>query len=209
MGLLDNIGSISSSVDKTLGGISGKLNDITSVAKGVLCLPTMISGLVSNIPNIIGGLSTGINSGLNNIINAATATVEATIQNAVNDITSRITDFTTKINGLIGDVQNSVNQVLGFVDYIKASVSDVKSFVSDKENCNFAAASLGKCIVQQTINNLTAKDLRDASAGSLNVTGLTSKVTALGNVDSVISKTTDKQITQLNRASKIMKIAGK
>ena len=209
MGLLDNIGSISSSVDKTLGGISGKLNDITSVAKGVLCLPTMISGLVSNIPNIIGGLSAGINSGLNNIISAATATVEATIQNAVNDITGKITDFTTKINGLTGDVQNSVNQVLGFVDYIKASVSDVKSFVSDKENCNFAAASLGKCIIQQTINNLTVKDLRDASAGSLNVTGLTSKVTALGNVDSVISKTTDKQITQLNRASKIMKIAGK
>lgn len=209
MGLLDNIGSISSNVDKTLGGISGKLNDITSVAKGVLCLPTMISGLTSAIPSLIGSITTGINTGLSNIIDAATATVQATIQNAVSSITDKVTDITARVNGLVGDVKNSIGQVVGFVDYLKASVDDVKNFVSDKENCNFAGATLGKCIIQQTINNLTTRDLRDASAGGVSISGLTSKVSSIGSVDGVISKTTEKQLAQLKRASKIMKVAGK
>lgn len=209
MGLLDNIGSISSGVDKALGGISGKLNNLTSVAKGVLCLPTMIAGFVSSIPNIIGGVVNGINTALNNIVGAATATVEAAIQNAVGEITGRITDVTTRVNALLGDVQNAIGQVLGFVDYLKASVNDVKAFVSDKENCNFAGAALGKCIVQQTLNNLTKKDLRDTSAGSLSVTSLTNKVTSAGNVDNVITRTADKQLAQLRRAQKVMKVSGK
>jgi len=209
MGLLDNIGSISGGVDKALGGISGKLNNLTSVAKGVLCLPTMIAGLVSSIPNIIGGVVGGINTALTNIVSTAAATAEAAIQNAVGEITGRITDVTTKVNALLGDVQNAVSQVVGFVDYLKASVGDVKSFVNDKENCNFAGAALGKCIVQQTLNNLTKKDLRDASAGALDISRLTNKVTSVGNVDNVITRSADKQLAQLRRVQKVMKVSGK
>ncbi len=209
MGLLDNIGSISKSVDSTLGGISGKLNDLTSVAKGVLCLPTMIAGFTSSIPGLIGGITTGINTALNNIVAAATATVQITIQNAVDEIAGKITDVTARVNGLIGDAQNAIGQVAGFIDYLKASVDDVKSFVSDKENCNFEGATLGKCIVQQTINNLTKKDLRDTSAGVLSITSLTDKVSGLSDASSVVKRTADKHTKQLKRAAKISNILSK
>jgi hypothetical protein len=158
---------------------------------------------------LIGGITTGINTALNNIVAAATATVQNTIQNAVDEIAGKITDATARVNGLIGDAQNAVEQVKGFKKYLNASVGDVKNFVNDKENCNFAGAALGKCIVQQTVGNLTKKDLRDTSAGGLSVSSLTNKVASIGDVGSVVTRTADKQLVQLKRVQKIIKVSGK
>ena len=213
MGLLDNISNLSSKVGGTLGSAAVKINGLTTIAKGVLCLPTMISGLVSSIPGIINGVVSGIGNAANAAVGAAAGMIGNAVNNAVNGIAGAITGAITggfaKIDALLGAVAATIIAVKAFIDFVKDAVEDVKSFVENKENCNFAAATMAKCIILETVNNLTNKSLRDAASGAVSVSSLSNSVTSSGTVQGVVNRYADKQVAQLHRASSVLGKASK
>jgi|GEM_PF-2970787 len=206
MGLLDNIGKVSNSISKKAGGLASGLNDLTSAAKGVLCLPAMISGAVSTIPNIIGGIIGGITNTINSSIAAATSIATNAIQGAVDDITSKF----NKVNQLLGEIGTISLEVNNFFNAIDNSVADIKSFISDKDNCSFAGAALSKCLAQETLNNLSKRDISSIAKGSLKLEDAINKSVSTGNkLESVVGSNINKHAAQLNRASSILNKANK
>ena len=210
MGLLDDIGSASSKLNNTLGGASAKLDSLTSAAKGVLCLPTMVSGLVSSLPNIAGGLVGSIVNTINGTINAATSIAVGAIDQAVDNVTGIINDTAATVNALLISISDAVNQITGFADNIKSRVGDVKSFISDKENCNFAGAALGKCIAQESISSTTRKDIRSVAGGAISSSSLVNDtVSKVGRLEGTINNVVNKHAAQVTRATSVIQKAGK
>jgi len=208
MGLLDSISNLSSKVGGTLGSAAVKINGLTTIAKGVLCLPTMIAGLASSIPGIINGVVSGVGNAAIAAVGAAAGMINNAIVNAIQSVTQQASDSITgvfaKIDALLGQVAATIVAVKAFIDFVKASVEDVKSFVENKENCNFAGAVMAKCIIIETVNSLTKNNLRDASIGVIGVSDLANNVTNAGTVQGVVTGYANKQVAQLHRASSVL-----
>ena len=203
MGLLNNINSISSKVGGSLGNISSKINGLMSIAKGILCLPTMVAGFISNIPNMINGIASGVTNtligSLTNISGQAAGMVEGAIRSKLN-----------KVNGIVSSISGLVGGILGFVQDVKNQVDDILNFIPSKENCNFSGAALSKCLVQQSLQGVDRKDIRDAAAGLVDVNSLVNKsLTNIGDPRNIIAGYTNKHISQLQRAHSIINKAGK
>ena len=213
MGLLDNISSISNNVNGNLGRLSGKIKDISTAAKAILCLPAMISGFINNIPGIINGIIAGVGSAITNTINGTLNQllngVNGIAGQAIQDAVNKVNRFAGLIGAIIGGASSIFGSLLGFVNSIRAEVDDIKNFVSSSANCNYAGASLAKCIAQQTLSNLSKKDIKSAASGRVSIQTLTSRASRAQNPLGLVKKHADKHVSQLNRASNIINKAGR
>lgn len=207
MGLLDNISNTSNKLYSKLGGISSKVEGFSNIAKGVLCFPTLISGALSSIPGLIGNITSGvgliINSTVNSIFNNIQNAVSGAIQDTVDNINGRISTLTSAVNSITGNI-------LGFAKGLESQVLDVLNFVPSKENCQFAAAELNKCVTKQAVNSISNKQLRNIAAGIVDINTVSAAITRNVNTSTgPIAGIANKQVKQLNRASAILNKAGK
>lgn len=203
MGLLDNISNTSNKLYSKLGGISSKVEGFSNIAKGVLCFPTLISGALSSIPGLIGNITSGV--GL--IINSTVNSIFNNIQNAVS---GAIQDTVDNVSGRIGVLTSAINNILGFAKGLESQVLDVLNFVPSKENCQFAAAELNKCVTKQAVNSISNKQLRNIAAGIVDINTVSAAITRNVNTSTgPIAGFANKQVKQLNRASAILNKAGK
>lgn len=174
-GLLDALNGVfdafDSKISSLIGGstnIFGKVQDLVAAAEALadqaatiakigLCLPSILS----SIPGMIGGLaSTALKSiagSITDVIGGLSGIVTGIVDQALNSITGAIAGTINKFTNILGQIQASIQAVLGLFNSLKEKVEDIKKFVSDSDNCKFAAASFLSCMASNILCDLSNK----------------------------------------------------
>lgn len=196
MALIDSVGGLYSAVNNKVGAL-------TSVAKGVLCLPAILSGL----PGILGNVAKGVLGSLKNQALGLMSGVVGGLTGLINDI---IQDAVDKVAGTFNKIlqlQATILATIGLIEEtlfnIQNQVKDAIDFSKSQENCRFAAAEMFKCLAGSIINDLSKKSIIDAK---LDITSLVSKASKKlaqpGNIiegyTKKISSSVDKATAQIN-----------
>lgn len=197
--------TIIGSVGKILSAANSKADQLTTLAKGALCLPSIIANLPdmgkSLVGNVIGGVAAGINSATGQISDIITDTV----QGAIASITGAITGVIDSAVGLVAEVAGVITAVGNFISDFKDGVDEVLDFTADKENCNFAAASLMNCVVGEAISNINIRDVKDINKGLKTITDSVDKATsAITDVAGPLNRSVAKKAEQIDRAARIV-----
>ena len=201
MALINSVGGLFSAVNNKVGAI-------TSVAKGIMCIPAILTGL----PGIAGNLAKGVLSSLQNQAAGIMAGIVGGLTNLISDT---INNFVGQIAGLVNKILQIEATILATIGLIKAEINsiinqvkDIFEFSKNQENCRFAAASLSKCIVGSLLNGLSKKMAMDAmkSPGGIDklISNATKKLAQPGNViekyTGKLSNSIDKATSQINTA---------
>lgn len=178
---------------KNLISVSNNLADqVTTVAKGVFCIPSILSNLPSILGAVAGSLigqitaqATAIAAGL---ANAALSIVE----NKLAEITGKITGVITQILALQAAILGTIGMIKGLFKGLQARAKDIQDFVSNEENCKFAAAELLNCVASSLLNDLTSDVVKKINAGTQKVSdyvdNATNKLTKPNEVLTKFSK---------------------
>ena len=82
-------------------------------------------------------------------------------------------------------------------------MKDVKNFTSNKENCNFAAATLLNCITSQALSNVTTKGAVNISKGLESVDSASNKIAReIASPAGAINRTINKAAYNVSRAER-------
>jgi len=197
--------NIISSVGNVLNAANEKADKLTSIAKGALCIPSMITGLPDLGKSLIGNLSASLSTILTSATGMISDLVVGTIGGAVSDITGSVNSVINSVTGVIASLGGIYEQGEDFILGIKDKVQDVKAFTDKKENCNFAAASLLNCITSQALSNVSAKGAVDISKGLKSVSGFATEISdKIASPAGAINKTIDKASYEVGRAERII-----
>jgi phage-related minor tail protein len=174
--------ALDSKVSSFLGGatnILGKVQSLVVAAEAIadqaatiakigLCLPSILSGL----PGMIGGLANtalkSIAGSVTGVIGGLSGVVTGIVDQALSSITGAVTGVLNKFTNILGQIQASIQSVLGLFNSLKEKVEDIKKFVSDSDNCKFAAASFLSCMASNLLcelSNKVANTLTDPLGG--------------------------------------------
>ncbi len=195
--------NIISSVGNFLNAANSKADQLTSIAKGVLCIPSILSlefgkSLIKNIKltdAIIGNIKKSLISDL----------IVGTIGGAVDKVTGSITSLIGSVTGVIASLRGIYEQGEDFILGIKDRVQDVKNFTDKKENCNFAAASLLNCITSQALSNFGAGDAVRVSKKLKSISGFATEISdKITSPVGAINRTIDKAAYEVGRAERMI-----
>jgi len=203
MALIDSVGGLYSAVNTKAGAL-------TSAAKGILCIPAILTGL----PGILGNVAKGVLGSLQNqalgamaaIANGITGLITDTITNAVNEITGAISNVLDKVLQLQATILATIGLAQATIDNFKNQIKDALDFAKNQENCRFAAAEMLKCVTGSIIGDISKKVAINAKldiSGIDNLVGdLTSKISKPGNIieqyTGKLSSSVDKATSQIN-----------
>jgi len=161
------MGALATATGGILTGVSTKLGGVISVAKGILCLPQLFSPnslkyLTANIGNFLAAYASNVITSFTNFV---TDTVTRNIQNATGITTSQL----NAINNFIKDIKETIQLIKTFAETFEQQVTDMWEFLTDKENCDFAAAELGKCLISDVLDELPKSITKQLSDGTLDL----------------------------------------
>jgi len=173
-------------------GTAGKVESISGAIGGILCLPQLVmEELVAIVKQSIS------------ILLAAPLAMANALLGIVNDTINAV------VNSVIGALNNLIASIQGIIDSVIQSIQNIKDFVNriknnlfNKDNCNFNAASLLKCITANVVNNIKKSDISKINDGIITITNkaqeISNKLVEPGNVlTSYLNKTS----SSLNRAT--------
>lgn len=194
-----------SSVKGFLNAANNRADQLTAIAKGALCLPSLISNLPDLGKSLIGNVIASTNSILSDATSAISSIITSTIDNAINKITGSIAGTLNSITGFIAEVVGTIEEVKNFANGLKDKVSDIKDFTSSKENCNFAAASLLNCITSQALANVSAKAAVEVRKGLVPIDSIVDDISdIIAKPSGVINNIINKTAFDINRASRMI-----
>lgn len=159
------MGAISTATGGILTGVSTKVGAITSVAKGVMCLPQIFSpqGLQYLAANVVNLLSTYAASVITGLTNFVADTITRNIQN----ITGTIGSTLNQINNLLREINESITLIKTYLTSLEDRAKNILDFLLDGSNCNFAAAELAKCMISDILDEVpksVTKSLADGTS---------------------------------------------
>jgi phage-related protein len=159
------MGLIAVTAGGLITGYSNQFGALTSVAKGILCIPQLLSpsGLKNLTAGIMGALSAVAGEVIAGLLGFVGTVVSRTIENITGIISSQI----AAINAFIEDISATITLIKSIIGSLDDIAKNTMKFLLDGQNCQFAAAELGKCIVGGILEEITNKAARDLSIGSL------------------------------------------
>ena len=173
-----------SKVSNTVAGTFGTLQSLTNIAKGVLCLPSLLSQFkginLKAIMGNVGSFAVSVLSSLKDIV-----------QDQINYIIAgALIDLVDPIRAILGDIQDTLAQFNELRDQIDFEVQDLVDNIKNQQNCIAQGASLFNCVAQLAVNNISKKDVRDLN-GSVDL--ITQKIEestagAQGAISSVVTR---------------------
>lgn len=197
--------NIISSVGRIFNVANSKADQLTTIAKGALCIPSMIAGLPDLGKSLIGNIAASASNILTSATNMISDLVVGTIGGAVNDITGSITSVINSATGGIASIAGVIEQGKDFYKGLGDKVQDVKNFSESKENCNFAAATLLNCITSQALSNVSAKGAVDISKGLKSVSSFATEISdKIASPAGAINRTIDKAAYEVGRAERMI-----
>lgn len=194
---------LNSSIGNFLTAANKKADQLTAGAKIALCLPSFLTALspqalLGRVFSTVAGLAESIVSTVSNI-------VLDTINSAVSQITGAFLSTLNSLTSALGQIGSAIQQVKGFYDGLKNRVTDINKFVSDKQNCDFAAAQLMNCIVSQALNSVTPKIAVDISKGTVPVQKFASEISqAVAAPGGAINRAVNKTASEIDRATRVI-----
>lgn len=190
MSLLNNVGKISFDIGNKLGNISSKLDGITGIAKGILCLPTLVSGLITSIPSLINGISAGVANLVNGAVDGFVGAIDSLVNQKIQKTVNKINGAATEALGVLALVAGTVGDVFAFARDTESKVLDVLNFTASKDNCSYAIAELDKCATKQVESTFSPRVLKNIASNELRSAGSRGQVKLLpdGTIDTRASK---------------------
>ena len=197
--------NIVSSVKGFFNAANEKADQLTSIAKGALCIPSMIAGMPDLGKQAVGQIVASASTILNQASSIISNLIIGSIGSAVNDITGSISGLINSVTGMVASIKGAIEQAEEFKESIKNRVKDIKEFTSSKENCNFAAATLLNCITSQALSNVTAKGATEIAKGLKSVTGISNKISnTISGPTGAIDRTIRKAAYNVSRAERMV-----
>ncbi len=211
-----------SSVGRFVNAANEKADQLTSGAKALLCLPSIIGGLPDLGKGLMGSVVSNLTTTLENAVDTVSNIVTNTINGAVNSITGAIDgvvqDFTNGLDNLIGsinlvkgafnEIKDQLTDVYNKIKSVKGGVRDKLGAIADKENCNFAAATMLNCITAQAVGAVSDRAAIDIAKGLKPVSDFANDVASeISGVGGAIDNIVKKQAAQVDRATKIVQKA--
>jgi len=194
-----------SSVGRFVNAANMKADQLTAGIKGVLCLPSIVAGLADLGKGIIGATISNFTKVLENAVSTVSGIVTNTINGAINTITGSIAGVVDSIQRAIDEVTGAIQTLKDFADGINNRAKDVKEFVSDKENCNFAAASLLNCITAQAVASVSDREAVNVAKGLKPISDfaeeVADKISAPGGA---IDRSVQKVAGEIDRATRVV-----
>lgn len=199
MALIDSVGGLYAAVNTKIGSL-------TSVAKGILCIPAILTGLPGIIGNVLGELKNQATGAMAAITSGITGLITSIVTDAVNQITGAVANVLDKILQLQATILATIGLAQATIDNFKNQINDALAFAKNQENCRFAAAEMLKCLAGSLLNDISKKVAVDAK---LDISGidklvgnLTSKISKPGNIieqhTEKMSRSVDKATNQIN-----------
>jgi len=183
--------TITTSVGGLIGAVNDKVDTITSVANGILCLPYIltdgIGGLMNTAINTLASTLKSIAAGLQGLINKV-------VKSVINKIVGAIKKLLGKILSVFDIIKSLINKV-------KSLINKIKSAIFERENCKFVAASLFKCILSEAANSITKRESAIPDITSLidsKTQSIADKITQPGEL---IDRYVDKASNMASRAT--------
>ncbi len=200
--------NIMNTVSGVFNAANAGADQLTTAAKGVLCLPSILSSGVDSAKSIMGGALAGATQAIATLSSTIETLVTGTISNQISKVTGAASSIINTIVGAIGTVAATFELSKNFISGIKSRTADVLDFTSSKENCNFAAATLANCITSQALNSVTSKIVVDVSKGLAPVNNIINDVaSSVSSPAGSINNFINKQAAQIDKADKIIKAA--
>jgi prophage DNA circulation protein len=194
-----------SSVKGFLNSANARADQLTAIAKGALCLPSILSNLPDLGKSVMGNILASANSILSDATAAISGIVTDTIDNAIAKITGSIAGVLNTITGLVAEVAGAIESIKSFAEGLSSKVSDIKDFTASKENCNFAAASLLNCIASQALANVSAKAAVDVSKGLVPIDEFANSISeSILSPAGAINNTINKTANEIDRATRMV-----
>lgn len=162
--------NVVSSVGGLISSINTKVDTITSVANGILCLPFI---LTDGIGGLISSTINNLASALNNIANGILGLVNSIVSAAINKVLG-------VVNRILGKILGVFNAIKSLINSAKALLDRIRKGIFDRDNCRFAAAGLFKCIVGEVNNSIVKRDGAGLTNNTLN-TFIAEKTQAITN----------------------------
>lgn len=181
-----------SKIGGLITGTAGKIESISAAVGGIMCLPqlvieelgALVNQSIATLLAIPGAMASALLGVVNGIIDNVIGTVVGAIKK------------------LIGALQGILDAVLQGIQNIKNFVNKVKDNLFSKDNCNFNAASLLKCITSSVASNVSKSDVSKITNG---ITSITDKATEISNKiaapGAVLAKYLDKASNNISRAT--------
>jgi phage-related protein len=193
------------SVGRLISAANQKADLLTAGAKAVLCIPSMLSGLPDLGKGIVSSILSNIGKTLENFASTVSGIVTNTINGAVSQITGSIVGVINTVTQTLGQIGSAIEAGKEFAQGLKDRVNDIKDFTSEKENCNFAAATLLNCIAAQAIGSVSAKASIDLAKGLKPIADFANDVSkSIAAPGGAITRTVDKAASQIDRATRIV-----
>tara|TARA_R110002153_G_scaffold169310_1_gene322136 strand:- start:109 stop:723 length:615 start_codon:yes stop_codon:yes gene_type:complete len=194
-----------SSVKGFLNAANARADQLTAIAKGALCLPSILSNLPDLGKAVMGNILASANSILSDATSAISGIVTDTIDNAIAKITGSIAGALNTITGLVAEVAGAIESIKSFAEGLSSKVSDIKDFTASKENCNFAAASLLNCIASQALANVSAKAAVEVSKGLVPIDEFANSISdSILSPTGAINNTINKTANEIDRATRMV-----
>lgn len=200
--------AIRSSVGRFITAANQKADQLTAGAKAALCLPSIIAGLPNLGKGLIGATVSNLTSILSNSVNTVLNIVTNTINGAVNTITGSIAGVVDSAQKAIDEVSGAIVDAYYYAKAARGKAKDVSDFTSEKENCDFAAATLLNCITAQAVASVSDREAVNIAKGLKPVSDFANEVAdQISAPGGAIDRTVEKQAAQIDRATKVVQKA--
>ena len=102
--------NIVSSVKGFFSAANEKADKLSSIAKGALCIPSMISGMPDLGKQAVGQVVASASTILDQASSIVSSLVIGSIGGAVDKITGSITGFLNSVTGIVASIKGTVDQ---------------------------------------------------------------------------------------------------
>lgn len=191
-----------SKVTNLFSAANNLADQVTTVAKGVFCIPSILSNLPSILGSVAGNIIGQITAQATAIAAGLTNAALSIVENALADITGKITSTLQQILALQATILGVFGLVKDFFKGLQDRAKDIQDFVSGEENCKFAAAELLNCIASSLLKDLTKDVVKKINEGTQKVSDYVSDATnKLTKPGEVLTKYADKAGKSVDKAT--------
>jgi len=196
------------SVGRFITAANNKADLLTAGAKIALCLPSFLSNLPGVTKQLIGNVVATIGTTLEGIVESVSDIVLRTINGAVQQITGAIVGNIDAATSALAQLGAIIKDGKDFYKGIKRRVGDIDDFINQKQNCDFAAATLLNCITSQALASVTPKIAIDVSKGLRPIRDVVNEVSNnISKPGGAINRTVNKAAREVDRATRIVETA--
>ena len=194
--------AIINSVGNLLGAVNAKADSVTSIAKGILCIPSILSQFPSILAGIGGSLVSSVTRQLGSIVNGLQTTILGTVTNALDQITNTISSALNTLLQIEATILATYNLVVETIKGFKQRINDITEFIETRENCKYAAASLMKCVISSVSQDVSKSLASSIQKGTITTSSALDSITAkLSSPQGVIARYVQKTETSINKAA--------